>query len=998
MVTNFEIRLKKLSLEMNKTFIALTITLFILVMGLPAFTQTDESDRRDRSGWVDSVLSAMTLDEMIGQLIMVRANNPNEAYFSVIDTYIRDYGIGGVTFFGGKPYRQAVQANAWQKSSKVPLLVSIDAEWGLGMRLDSTVSFPYPMTLGAIRDDSLLVEMGRQVGQQLRRLGIQMNFAPVVDINSNPANPVIHMRSFGEDRTRVTNKGKAYMQGLMQAGVLVTAKHFPGHGDTDTDSHFTLPLIRYGQSRLDSIELYPFRELISAGLTGVMIAHLYIPSLEPAENTPSTLSRAIVTDLLQKELGFQGLIITDALDMKGVTKYYPPGEIEVKALEAGNDILLLSVDVPVAITSIRKAIDQGRISEDVIREKCRKVLTYKLMAGLDRPPDISLEYLDRDLRPVESEVLTRQLFEQAVTLVRNRDDILPLRRLDTLNMASVSIGPGEITAFQERLDYYSEFDHFTLKQDPAPGDISALMSKLTPYNLVIVSIQNTGIRTSNQFNISHSAIEFVKELQFRKKIVLDIFASPYALNLFKGLPGAVAILVSYQDHSLMQDISAQAIFGGIPVTGSLPVTASVEYPAGAGITTSGTRLKYTIPEALGISSYSLEPIHSLVNSCIRNNVFPGCQVFAAKDGQVFFMESYGRTTYNDDQLVNDFSIYDLASLTKAVATTPAVMKLQEEGKIEIDQMLVHYLPFLGGTDKASIIIRDIMTHQARLKPWIPFYTCVIKDNKPDTSVFHTSISEEFPTRVAENMYIKNGYDRVIMDTIIRSKLLKTSEYKYSDLGYYFLKDILQLVTNMDLNDFVMEQFYRPLGLSTMGYLPRERFPVNRIIPTEYDLTFRMQLLQGDVHDQGAAMLGGVAGHAGLFSNANDLGIFTQMLLNEGKYGGNRYLDPETIRQFTQLQNPLNENRRGIGFDKPLIVYEKDGPTCKSASRLSYGHSGFTGTYLWADPANGLVYVFLSNRVHPYARNNKLSELSIRTKIHQYFYDAIKKSEIFAPQN
>ena len=972
--------------------------LLLVLLGQAVMAQPGDLKNGPAAPWVDSVMRTLTLEEMIGQLIMVRANNPGAAYFPEVSRYIHDYGIGGVTFFGGKPYAQAVQTNQWQKQSRVPLLVSIDAEWGLGMRLDSTVSFPFQMTLGAIPGDSLLYEMGRQVGQQCSRLGIHMNFAPVVDINSNPSNPVIHMRSFGQDRNNVSAKGIAYMKGLMDAGMLVTAKHFPGHGDTDMDSHYDLPVISHDVGRLDSIELYPFKRMIEAGVNGIMIAHLHIPALDTTENTPSTLSKPIVTGLLRKWLGFQGLIVTDALDMKGVTAHFPPGEIEVRALEAGNDILLLSANVPVAVAAIRKAIEEERISENLIVEKCRKVLTYKFMVGLDRGTEIDLKGLQGDLNPIKSAVLQKEMFAQAVTLVKNKDSILPLKDLDKHRIASVSIGYGEETDFQERLKYYAPVDNFALGRVPAAQEVSKLLVELRPYDLVIVSVQNTGIRTTNNFNISDEAVALIRLLQQDRNIVLDVFASPYSLALFKDMPGLAAVIVSYQDSPVAQDVSAQAIFGGIPFRGRLPVAGSVMFPEGTGLTTASTRLRYTLPEALGIDSRRLTPVDSLIKECIREGVFPGCQVMALKDGSVFFLKSYGKHTYEGKAAVNDFDVYDVASLTKAAASTPALMKLDEEGRIDKDQMLVHYLHYLQGTDKASIILRDMMTHQARLRPWIPFYINVINDGILDPQTFSTGISEEFPVRVAEKVYIRKGYDRVIMDSIIHSALLKTSEYKYSDLGYYFLKEIIENAVNRDLDDFVRDAFYEPLGLSTAGYLPRKRFPPERIVPTEYDRVFRKQLLQGDVHDQGAAMLGGVAGHAGLFSNANDLGIFMQMLLNKGSYGGKKYFEPGTVDAYTQLQNPLNENRRGIGFDKPLIEYEKGGPTCKSASRYSFGHSGFTGTYVWADPANGLIYVFLSNRIHPDAGNNKISKQNIRTRIHQYFYDAIEKSETFVPLN
>jgi len=481
-----------------------------------------------------------------------------------------------------------------------------------------------------------------------------------------------------------------------------------------------------------------------------------------------------------------------------------------------------------------------------------------------------------------------------------------------------------------------------------------------------------------------------------KKVILDLFASPYSLRLFENLKGAEAIVLSYQDHPLMQDISAQVIFGGIPATGKLPVTAGTAFPYGTGCKTEAIRLKYTIPEELGIDSKYLWPIDSMIRDCILKKVFPGCEVWAAKDGKVFYMESFGYHTYADELPVRNSDLYDIASLTKIAASTLSVMRMADEGKIDIDRQLQDYLPFLRNTDKGNIIIRSMMAHQARLKPWIPLYKYTIKDGKLDSNIYRNVISEDFPVRVAENLYIVKNYNEVIFDSIISSPLLKTNGYKYSDLGFYFIPEIIESLVNESFEYYTARTFYRPLGLSTMGFLPRNQFPLSRIAPTEDDKIFRGQLVHGHVHDPGSAMLGGVSGHAGLFSDANDLGIIGQMLLQGGTYGAESYIKPETIKEFTERQFPLNDNRRGIGFDKPLPEYSTEGPACKSASAASFGHSGFTGTYIWVDPESGLVFVFLSNRVYPDAENNKLSGMNIRAKIHQVFYDAIGKSTTFGP--
>lgn len=976
------------------TFLVFSIIILASVL-TGAVAQTERSkERNNAEAWADSVMRTLTPDEMIGQLMIIRANTPNENYYDVIDKYIKEYNIGGVTFFGGHPTLQAIQTNHWQSIAKTPLFISIDAEWGLAMRLDSVMQFPYLMTLGAIGDDSLLYSMGLAVARQCKRIGVQINFAPVVDINSNPKNPVIHMRSFGENKDEVAGKGIMYMKGMQDGGLIVTAKHFPGHGDTDTDSHKTLPIVAHSRERLDSVELYPFRRLIDAGVDGIMIAHLNVPSLEQNANTPSTLSRPVVTDLLRNELGFNGLIVTDALDMKGVTLNDAPGEIEIKALQAGNDILLLSANVPEAIRRISSAVSHGELSEELIQEKCKKVLVYKYFAGLNAPSAVRTKGLTDDLNSIPDELLLRQLFEQAVTIVRNDQEMIPLKRLDTLRIASVSAGAGTLTPFQERLACYAPVSGFALKKDPATAEILDLKKKLAPYNLIIFSVQNTSIWGGSPYGISTQVIKFIGDLAAEKKVILDLFASPYSLGLLANLPLPSAIVLSYQDHPLMQDLSAQAIFGGIPANGTLPVTAGTSFPAGSGTRTEATRLKYTIPEELGIDRKNLLPIDSTILDAISKGVFPGCEVWASKNGKVYYMKSFGFQTYLKDKPVKNMDLYDLASLTKVAASTIAIMRLADEKKIDIDRRLEDYLPSLANTDKGKIVLREMMAHQARLTPWIPFYKTTLKNDKPDSAFYRNSFSEEFPVRVAEKLYLKKGYDQVIYDSIAASPLLKTNSYKYSDLGFYLIPQIVENLTHSPFKNYLDSNFYRPLGLATTGFLPRDRFSLERIAPTEQDNYFRYQLVHGDVHDQGAAMLGGISGHAGLFSDANDLGIIAQMLLQNGQYGGQSFLDSATIREFTSWQFPLNDNRRGIGFDKPLPKYAPEGPCCKSASPESYGHTGFTGTYLWADPENQSAFIFLSNRVYPDAANNKLSGMNLRPKIHQYFYNAIEKSTNF----
>lgn len=926
--------------------------------------------------------------------MIVRTNFPGKEYFREIDEYISKYNIGGVCFFRNHPQHQAVTTNRWQSLAKTPLLVSIDAEWGLGMRLDSTTVFPFQMGLGAIQDDDLIYKMGEEIARQCKRIGVHMNFAPVIDINSNPENPVIGMRSFGQDKENVMMKGRAYMRGLQDNGIIATAKHFPGHGDTDSDSHKTLPLISHSIEHLDSLELFPFRELINDGLGGIMIAHLYIEAYEKEEGIASTLSKNIVSGLLRSKLGFEGLIVTDALDMKGVTKFHKPGDIELKALIAGNDILLLPADVPKAVKRISRAIQKEEISPDLVNERCRKVLEYKYNAGLNNYHPVVINGLYSDINSSYAEALNRKLYEESATLLRNENDILPISSLDTLKIAYVMLGGAEGTDhFSQTLNLYGSVDGFELKPGAKKKEYDQLIENLAPYNLIIVGIRNTNIYAFKNFGISEETWAFVKKINTDKKTILDLFASPYALSSLLGEELPEAIIVSYQDNPLTGTIGAELIFGGIGARGKLPVSIAGMFETGAGIETKANRLHFTVPAALGIDDKFILKADSIVQSGIDIKAYPGCQVIAAKDGNVFYNKSFGYHTYDKKKKVEPYDIYDLASLTKIAATTIAILKMQEKGKMDVDHRLSDYLPSLRGTDKESIIIRELMAHQARFQAWIPYYRYTVDQEDKREEIYKSVISEDYPVRVADGMYIRKDYYYDILDSIRFSKIRDNNYYRYSDLGFYLLKEAMEGVENMAFSDYVQTSFYSQLGLPTMGFLPMKRFKKEQIVPTEDDKNFRKQLLQGDVHDQGAAMLGGVSGHAGLFSNALDMAVIMQLFLDGGIYGGDTLIDKTLLKEFTKSQFPLNNNRRGIGFDKPLLEYEEDGPTCKSASFNSFGHSGFTGTYAWADPENGLVYVFLSNRIHPDMNNNKIMEYDIRTNLHQVFYDAIEEAEL-----
>lgn len=945
--------------------------------------------------WVDSVFNSLSFDERIAQLFMIRTySNKDRRFYDSISRIIIDYNIGGLTFFQGSPTRQAELINHWQHLAKTPLLFSIDAEWGLAMRLDSVTAFPKQITLGAVQDDVVVYRVGYQIGKQCHRAGIMMNFAPVVDINSNPRNPVINFRSFGEDKYNVSAKGAAFISGMQDAGVIATAKHFPGHGDTDSDSHYTLPLLNHTPEQIDSTDLYPFKTAIEKNVGAIMIAHLFIPAIDSAKDMATSLSGKAVNDLLKSRLGFEGLSVTDALDMEGVTNYHKSGDIELMALMAGNDILLLPLDIPLALTKIKQAVSDGKISEEEINSRTYKVLTYKYRAGLAEKKPVDTKNLTNDLNTKANELVVRQVFEKAITILKNKQGLIPLKHLDTLKIASLVLGSTKISPFQERLGSYAPVDHFNLPSDPDKQATSDILQKLKSYNLVIVGIENTSNWLSRSYGIKPSAIALINQLKNQNsKIILDIFGNPYSLNYFDEHAGIDALVLSYEDNPIAKDVSAQIIFGAITAAGRLPVTASQEYRSGMGIDTQTTgRLKYTIPEELGIPSSKLDTIARFIENGIKQGAFPGCQVLFAKDGKVFYHQSFGFHTYDKSRVVKDDDLYDLASLTKILATTPAIMYLTEKGNFDVDKPLSSYLPFLVNTNKETLKIRDILAHQASLEPWIPFYKNTIVNFKPDSAVYSKTIKADYSVQVAKDLYISDFYRTILFDTIVKSALLKKKEYKYSDLGFILACEAIEQITGQPFEDFTQNTFYKKLGLNTLGFNPTHKFPLQQINPTEFDTVFRKQLVHGFVHDPGAAMLGGISGHAGLFGNMNDVAVMMQLFLQKGYYGGTQFFADQTVDDFTHQQFPLQNNRRGMGFDKPFPKYDSLGPVCRSASIESFGHSGFTGTYAWADPENDLLFVFLSNRVHPEAGNRKLTQMSIRTKLHQMMYDILNENE------
>lgn len=963
------------------------ISLFFLYILSTTYTHSQGLDTLGAARWADSLMKSMNREEKIGQLFMVAAySNRDTTHIKEITKLIKNYNIGGLCFFQGGPMRQAQQTNWYQKNSRIPLLISIDGEWGLGMRLDSVVRYPKQMAMGAISDNQLIYDFAKETARQCKRIGIHLNFAPVVDVNNNPKNPVINDRSFGEDKYRVAAKGIEYMRGMQDHGVMANAKHFPGHGNTDKDSHYALPTINKTLQQLDSIELYPFKELMSRGIVSVMVGHLNIPYLDSGKNTASSISKNIVTKLLKEDLGYNGLVFTDALNMKGVSSYYAPGVVDAKALIAGNDMLLFTENVPNAVREIKKALDSGLVSMTDIEKSVRKILIAKYSVGLNKYEPVNMNGIYEDLNSNEAKLMSMRLYEHALTLLENKNNLIPFTGLEKRNIAAISIGAELDNNFLSTCKYYAPITSFAIKRDASLNDFDFLAKNLENYNTIIVGLHDMTRNESRNFNVSKQTKDFLNHLSNRANVVLVVFGNAYSLRNFDN---QAPILVAYEENDFTRSLAAQALFGGVPIRGTLPVTASEIFEGGDGyVVDKAIRLKYTLPEDADMCSSCLSKIDDIVNKALAEKAMPGCQVMVIKDAKVVYNKSFGYLSYSQQRKVENTDLYDLASLTKILSTNLSIMKMYDDGKLDVRKKMSQYLPYTRShLNVKNIQIANLLTHNAGFISFIPFWKESLTQND-GLSNYSKDSTAFYSIRVADSLFIRSDYPEKMREIILNTELKNLGKYTYSDIGFYFLKDIVEYHYKKDIKSISTTNYYQTLGLSTMGYTPLQRFNKSRIAATEFDAEFRKQLIHGYVHDQGAAMMGGIAGHAGLFANANDVGIIMQMLLNEGTYGDVQYFKPSTVNKFTAAYMPA-QSRRGLGFDKPDADPKKS-PTCKSASLSTFGHTGFTGTATWADPENGLVYVFLSNRIHPSTENKKLIEMNVRTDIQEVIYESIRK--------
>lgn len=934
--------------------------------------------------WVDSIYNKMSLQEKLGQLFMIAAySNKDSVHINKTKALIQDYNIGGLIFFQGGPVRQARLTNEYQAIAKVPLFVAIDAEWGLSMRLDSTYIFPWNMTLGAIQDLDLIEKVGQQMGAESKRMGIHFNFSPVLDINTNSKNPIIGNRSFGESKTNVSNKAIALMKGVQNQGVFSTGKHFPGHGDTSTDSHYTLPLVNFSKERLDMVELYPYKRMFDEGLASVMVGHLNIPSLESKENYPSSASFNVVTNVLQTQLGFEGLIFSDGLAMKGATNFKSAGDLELAILLAGNDILLAPENVAASFEKLLSFYKEGILTEERLAFSVKKILKYKFKVGLNKYHPVAIANLITDINPSQNEAIHYKLYENAITVLKNKEEILPVKDVSQ-KIAYVKLGDAENSTFISTLKKYTEVT------EVSNANIDTLNAELKKYDLVILSFHQENKTWAKQ-DFSEVELLWLQKIAKENKVILDIFTKPYTLLAISNFDDIEGLVVSYQNSNVSQVVSAELVFGAIEAKGKLPVSINQSFKVNDGLATIKlNRLGFTTPENEDMNPLILSKIDSIAQKAINGKMTPGMQVLVARRGKVIFQKSYGHLTYDTIKKVTNSDLYDVASISKMISTLPNVMQLYDQDKVKLDSKLKNMVPLFAKTNKENITFKDLLTHYAGLQAYIPFYKATLNsDNTPMEKYYRKVPNLQFSNKVADALYIRNDYHDTIMKIIANSRLSLKKEYKYSDFTFIILKEFLERTTNQPLEVLSQKNFYNSLGMNNTMYNPLDKFDKNNIAPSEIDTYFRQQVVQGYVHDMAAAMEGGVAGHAGIFSNAMDVAKMMQLFLQKGNYGGKSYFSEETFNVFNTSHYAAQGVHRGLGFDKRI---KKNGPTCGCVSETSFGHTGFTGTIAWVDPKTEIVYVFLSNRTYPgvTAEGNKLSKENIREDIQQIIQNAIIK--------
>ena len=949
---------------------------FILYFVFTSFIFSQERiSELERNKWVDSLYNSLSLEEKIGQLF-VNWVSPEQSNFNQIEELVVNQKIGGLIFSIGNPYTHIDWVNKYQSKAKTPLLIAMDAEWGPAMRLDDVFAYPWNMTLGAIQDNMIVEDISKRIAQQNKLLGIHYNFSPVVDVNSNPENPIIGNRSFGEDPENVYQKAKAYILGHKEVGVMTSIKHFPGHGDTNQDSHKTLPEIKSDLKRLNEVELYPYKKLIEDNIVNsVMAAHILYPSLD--RRNPSSISKKIINNLLKGQLGFNGIVVTDALDMQGVLQN-PNINVDLTAFLAGNDILLMSTDVSGGIKAISKAYKKGKVTEERLSESVKKILKAKADVGLQKNLFKSSEHILEKLNTPKDTLLYSKAMESAITLVKNNNDII---QLDP-NKKYLHL------SFGESGDYFFNQLNKTHSIDKYEEDTYDALHEKVDYDALIITYQGSNSSPYNSYKIPKNIIDIIERISLNNNVILNLFLNPYSLNSFATIDNIESIIISYQNTPISQEVSADLIAGYRTFSGKLPVSTNF-FPLNYGISKDKKQLlSYSRPSYLGFNSKQLSNLDSLAKITLDSLMTPGFQMLVAKEGKIVYHKSFGYHTYDKLREVRNTDIYDLSSITKILASMPLIIQEYEQNNLSLDTKLKTLFPKKRLLDKSDISLKDMLSHYARLRPWIPFYKETLnRKEKPKSRFYKKKERKRFSTTVSNNLFLKNKYQEDIFDLIIESELRDTLEFKYSDLPFYLIKYWIEDRYQEKLDVLAEKRIFEKLNLKRTMFNPFQKISIDNVVPSEKDEFFRYGKLQGYVHDEGAAMLGGVSGHAGLFSNSYEVALMLQTFLQGGVYNGIRLFDKESFDQFNYCYYCDKGNRSGAGFDKPQLE-GKHGSTFGGVSEKSFGHYGYTGSIAWADPDEQIIFVFLSNRTYPTRENTLLQTHNIRTRMQEIVYNSL----------
>ncbi len=954
--------------------LTICILSFFLLLASPEL-----SAQASKQQWVDSVFQRLTTAEKIGQLFMIPvSSSSSKEEISLLSAQLKKYKPGSLLITKGSPIRHVRLVKKFQSQASVPLLTAIHAEEGVASCLDSTIRFAPPMQLGAIQNEDQVFGLGLEIGRQMNLLGLHMNLSLNADIHVADDMYPGTLRYTSDNKYQATGKLIALMTGLQKAGVLVSASHL---GNSKKDRHLAIQdsSVLLDANNLDTVGFYPYQKLLQSGVDGIVTSNLDFVLPGKKKALLASVSDLFVADVIQKKLGYEGLTMVEMPYFRKASRKKRAGVAERLAFEVGHDVLIEPADLGRSIKRIATAIRKDKGLQLQLNQSVKKILGAKHDAGLHTLHMLEEDNLLLKLNSPQAKIMQRHFVAASITLLKNDKALIPISLLENATFSSVSIGKDENSEFNHHLTKYADFaKHAVLSLKDTVG----LGQKVRHTSIVVVSVYPLAK------GITLQIASIIQRLSSNHQVIVCSFGDPEDL---KFIQSEGTVIAGYTDDDLTQQAVAEIIFGGLPAKGKLPITVSENLRINQGVLTDTLdRLAFALPEEVGMDSRVLEKIKNIMHEAIDAGATPGCQVLIARNGKIVYEESAGFFTYDKTQPVNDETIYDLASVTKVSATLQAVMFMHERRLIDINKKISVYLPELKESNKKDFTIKDILTHQAGLWPFLPFWAGTVKDSTLFKAFYQTRLSTDYPFPVADSLFanktMKDSLWRWIVDAKVREKIPRTIyDYRYSDMGFYMLQHLAEKILNQPMHEFLEQNFYEPLGAYTMGYLPRQEFPASRIAPTENDQLFRKRLLVGYVHDQGAAMHGGIAGHAGLFGTANDLAKLGQMWLRKGKYGGQQFFRPETFDLFTTKQ--YADSRRGLGWDKP-VASDPAGPTSIYASSKTFGHTGFTGTCIWVDPEFDLVYVFLSNRVYPDMSNNKILNANIRPRIHDVIYQSL----------